>query len=76
MFWKYTALFTPAQRNNQALDPGTQIGNRALIFPDVEDPPIYGTQFSNNVDFSLPQHKSQCMCMILMENEALFALPF
>lgn len=46
MFRKYKTLFSPAQRNNQALDAGTQLDNRALISPDGEEPPISATQFS------------------------------
>lgn len=64
------------QRNKQSLDIGIRIDNGGLASPDLEDPSTYGTQFSSNVDFSLPQHRSQLMYIILRENKASLAVIF
>lgn len=69
----HNVTYPYTQRNKQPLDIGIRIGNGALLIsPDLEDPPIYGAQFSSNVDFSLPQHRSQLMG----ENQASLAATF
>jgi len=72
----HNATYPHTQRTKQPVNIGIRIDNGALISPDLEDPPIYGTQFSSKVDFCLPQHRSQLMCIILRQNKALLAVTF
>lgn len=69
----HNITYPHTQRNKQPLDIGICIDNRALISPDLEDLPLYGTQFSCNVDFSLTQHRCQLMCKNLRGEKGIIS---